>query len=297
MLTNKQDSDSWLEADKKERKKQRHTALRVFKRLKEIYRPDFYCSYRLVAAYVAEKKKASCSAAAKSGVFSCTSAVDRLRGDCLSSGCPGQASAANTAREGEEMEQWKESLAALVPHYDHDGCNATLIYTTGGQIEKDRRTVKWNLHRLARVFSIDLEASRRNQGVYLGYCQGVPLPFSPALVLVPLKTRKSIGRNDGCHAYVNCAAVQCCEEYTEGEARSLVVLTGGCRIPCFYNPGTVRKRLRDGKIVLERYRKEMFPRNAFSGKLPALLPSEYWPLLERLFLAVVKGISMEDKNA
>ena len=53
----KSNVDSWLEADKQERKKQRHTAKRVFDRLKEIYSDDFDCSYRLVAAYVAEKKK------------------------------------------------------------------------------------------------------------------------------------------------------------------------------------------------------------------------------------------------
>jgi len=52
----KQDIDNWLEKDKQERKKQRHTAKRVFERLRDEY-PDFDCSYRLVAAYVAEKKK------------------------------------------------------------------------------------------------------------------------------------------------------------------------------------------------------------------------------------------------
>jgi transposase len=53
----KPEIDSWLEADKQERKKQRHTALQVFKRLCKIYGPGFDCSYRLVAQYVAEKKK------------------------------------------------------------------------------------------------------------------------------------------------------------------------------------------------------------------------------------------------
>lgn len=37
----KPDIDSWLEADKLERNKQRHTALRVFNRLKKKYGPDF----------------------------------------------------------------------------------------------------------------------------------------------------------------------------------------------------------------------------------------------------------------
>ncbi len=48
--------DSWLIADKKAPRKQRHTAKRVYNRLeKEV--PGFDASYRLVASYVAEKKK------------------------------------------------------------------------------------------------------------------------------------------------------------------------------------------------------------------------------------------------
>jgi len=48
--------DGWLEEDKKRPRKQRHTAKRVYKRLvKEC--PGFDCSYRLVAAYVSQKKE------------------------------------------------------------------------------------------------------------------------------------------------------------------------------------------------------------------------------------------------
>ena len=48
--------DSWLIADKKAPRKQRHTAKRVFKRLnKEV--AGFDCSYRTVAAYYAQRKK------------------------------------------------------------------------------------------------------------------------------------------------------------------------------------------------------------------------------------------------
>ena len=48
--------DEWLEADLEGRVKQRHTARRVYKRLKN-ERPGFDCSYRTVAAYVKEKKQ------------------------------------------------------------------------------------------------------------------------------------------------------------------------------------------------------------------------------------------------
>ena len=48
--------DQWLEADKKCRKGQRHTAKHTFKRL-STEADGFNCSYRLVAEYVAAKKK------------------------------------------------------------------------------------------------------------------------------------------------------------------------------------------------------------------------------------------------
>ncbi len=48
--------DSWLIADKKAPRKQRHTAKRVYRRLKNEVE-GFDCSYRLVASYVSLKKK------------------------------------------------------------------------------------------------------------------------------------------------------------------------------------------------------------------------------------------------
>ena len=48
--------DKWLTEDRKAPRKQRHTARRVHRRLKD-EAEGYDCSYRLVAAYVAEKKK------------------------------------------------------------------------------------------------------------------------------------------------------------------------------------------------------------------------------------------------
>lgn len=48
--------DEWLEQDKSAPRKQRHTAKLVHKRLKK-EALDFHCSYRLVAEYVAHRKK------------------------------------------------------------------------------------------------------------------------------------------------------------------------------------------------------------------------------------------------
>lgn len=47
--------DQWLMDDKKAPRKQRHTAKRIFRRLRD-ETPEFNCSYRLVADYVSAKK-------------------------------------------------------------------------------------------------------------------------------------------------------------------------------------------------------------------------------------------------
>ena len=44
----KEDIDKWLTEDKKAKKKQRHTAKRVFDRLGDKYNKEFDCSYRTV---------------------------------------------------------------------------------------------------------------------------------------------------------------------------------------------------------------------------------------------------------
>jgi hypothetical protein len=46
-----------LQDDRRARRKQRHTAQRVYDRLVEIHGEEFTCSYRTVAGYVALRKK------------------------------------------------------------------------------------------------------------------------------------------------------------------------------------------------------------------------------------------------
>ena len=53
----KVDIHSWLTEDKKAKRKQRHTARRVYQRLVEKYQEGFTCSYRTVAGYVVRSKK------------------------------------------------------------------------------------------------------------------------------------------------------------------------------------------------------------------------------------------------
>ncbi len=185
------------------------------------------------------------------------------------------------------MEQWKDNLAALVPQYDQSGGNATLIYTMEGEVGGDRRTVKWNLRRLARLYCVDLEATRCRFGSYLECRQGVPLPISTVLVLVPLKVRRPVGKNDGCYGYFNPAAVEDVAAGRAGNAGSVIVLKGGYRVDCHYAPRTVSKRLKSGEFVLDRFRRETA--SCRSTADISVLHPEQWRFLESLFVALVRG--------
>jgi hypothetical protein len=191
------------------------------------------------------------------------------------------------------MDKWKENLAALVPFYDTDGGNATALYTLEGLRETDRRTIKWNLRRLAKLYCLDLEAARSRYGRYLECGQGTPIPFSPNLVLVPLKVRQVTGKNDGACGYFNPAAVEVAPGAEKDRGRSSLLLPGGYRILCSYAVKTVKKRLKAGEIVLDRYSRESYS-GATSGKPGAPLDNCF--LLERILVSAVREIARRDKG-
>ena len=154
-----------------------------------------------------------------------------------------------------KIEDYRDAIAALVPFYDEAGGNATRIFTTTGEVIEDRRTLRWIIRKLARIYAIDLEALRQNYGKHLYLSQGVPLPFSKRLVFVPLKFRRVIGENDGAGGYVNICAVEKVEDYSDGDAsyKSRIYLSGNQVIPCLFTRKTVERRLRSGDHAYERY--------------------------------------------
>ncbi len=53
----KETIDKWLMEDKTARRKQRHTAKRIYERLTELYKDEFDCCYKTISNYVIEKKR------------------------------------------------------------------------------------------------------------------------------------------------------------------------------------------------------------------------------------------------
>lgn len=181
------------------------------------------------------------------------------------------------------MEQVKDRLAAMVPHYDSQGGNITRIYTTGGEIITDRRTARWNLRRLARLYNADLQAIRDNYGKYLGCRQGVPMPFSAGLVLISLKTRLPVGKNDGGYGYINVSAVENIYAAPDCRGRCIIELAGGHKLTCLYACRTVQNKIRLAKIALDYYKQE----RELSGFSSPLLPV-WLKIMEGLIRTVIQ---------
>lgn len=186
------------------------------------------------------------------------------------------------------MKRWEKNLAALVPYYSPSGGNCTQIYYQSGQVEEDKRTVKWNLRRLARSYCIDPEASRKLYGAYIMRHNDVPLPLSDSLILVSLKVRKVIGRNDGSNGYFNLSAIGEIKANNGGRKGTTVVLPGNISIISYFSKRTVEKRLKEGELIRERFISKTLTKPGLLEVSKDVPLREYLSLIEKA-LSVLTG--------
>ena len=154
------------------------------------------------------------------------------------------------------FEEISDQISALIPFYDENGGNASKIYTKDGEVVSDKRTMRWVIKKIAKSYAVDLEALRQKYAKNLSVKQGVPLPFSPQLILVPLKLRSVMVDSDGAGGYVNLLSVQGVEDYSDeknNNFKSLIYLEGEQTVPCIFSRKTVDSRLEMGKLTRERY--------------------------------------------
>jgi hypothetical protein len=149
----------------------------------------------------------------------------------------------------------EEGLAALVPAYD--GGNVTHILKADGARVTDPRTCKTVLRNIARLYGVDLAATRRKYREVVNKRQQVPIPFTTSLVLIPIKMRKSpLGENDGTLGYVNFRQVESIEENKRG---CEIVLKSGHRVKPLVSYATVLEYMKNARIVEKTYMEQHLP--------------------------------------
>lgn len=96
-------------------------------------------------------------------------------------------------------------LDAILPYTGEDGGNySRLILDRKNEKELViRNRTKTVLNKLAKYYAIDLYELKRKVGALIGRKNLCPLPFHPGLILMPIKTRIPIIKDEGSIGYIN----------------------------------------------------------------------------------------------
>jgi hypothetical protein len=157
----------------------------------------------------------------------------------------------------QNLEQIIYQITAIEPCYGASGGNATRIYTTSGTVHTDQRRLLTILKKIAAYYSYTLPALRKTYTELLSGSQGLPLPLTHSLVLVPLKMRAPRFEQDGATGYVNLYAVKAVTPLATADSsphRCHLVLKGGINLPVCYTEQGVTKRFKIAKQAANFYR-------------------------------------------
>lgn len=137
--------------------------------------------------------------------------------------------------------------AAYIPYYE-DGNSVMAVKKDGHTVMLDKG-IKSVIRTLLKDSSMDINAFRQNFSGSVGSQKLIPIPLSLDTVLIPLKVRKTIARNDGSYAYVDMSSIK---EIT-GDSTSVITLSCGFAINCIENVRAVKRRVKVGNMVKMEY--------------------------------------------
>ena len=141
----------------------------------------------------------------------------------------------------------KKVLAALVPRYHSVYGNATEVMYLGRESVLVPRTVKTVLKNTAKEYAIDLRALKEKYCKLLGCVKAVPVPLDRETVLIPLKMRRVISKNDSARGYINCFAIKDVKEEAPGTC--LVILRDDSTVECLHSLKSMKQHMSNCHFV------------------------------------------------
>lgn len=150
-----------------------------------------------------------------------------------------------------------QDVVAIEPSYGSAGGNTTRIYTRQGITHHDNRRLHAVLRSMVAYYDADLDNLRKNYRAYLNCRQGIPLPLSPRLVLVPIKMRSVVSENDGATGYINLIDYQKVTtvepSHAAGPAKCHIHLKGNHTLSSLFSKQNIEKRLAHGRQAHDRH--------------------------------------------
>ncbi len=179
---------------------------------------------------------------------------------------------------------WPE-LLCLVPVYARDGTNGTEIRLENQEPVFSPLRTKTLVRRLARHFTLDLQAAYRKYAEVSGRRYALPLPLRPDFVLVPVRARRARVKDDGTRAYVVKGKIA---EIIPGGKSGLtrLIFVDGTHLDVPQRPASLRNLLAQARLI-EREAASLFTGRPSLHRLFTGRPGEN-PLLRRAFERVAE---------
>lgn len=137
-------------------------------------------------------------------------------------------------------------IVALIPFYDHYGQNSTCILFQDGSKEYATCSIKNYITTMYYKLHLDPRAVRFWTSQIIGAKINTPLVIDDQLILLPVKLRKGIGKQDGCFGYINNRVIS--------EARDNEILfTNGHVLPTLSSKSYIHKKQTDAKLLSYAY--------------------------------------------
>lgn len=146
-----------------------------------------------------------------------------------------------------------ENIAALVPCYHKEYGNATEVVFLEEEPIVIPRTITTVLKRLARDCTVDLQAARKKYGEVLGCSRAVPVVLDRQTILLPVKVRKTVSRNDASRGYINFFTIRDVDENSDG---TRLTLKNGRSILCFHSIKNINQHMRNCYFIHQKMIKD-----------------------------------------
>ncbi len=146
------------------------------------------------------------------------------------------------------LEIWPE-LLCLLPVYAADGTNGTQVWLEKRQPLFFPCKPKTIVRRLAKAFTIDLEAARSFYSEFSGRHYGVPIPLRPGLVLVPIRARHPRVKDDGALAYIVKAKIS---KITPAKEGTRITFTDGSCLEVPQRWASLRHVITDAELIARK---------------------------------------------
>lgn len=133
-------------------------------------------------------------------------------------------------------------FAALIPFYDDYGQNSTCILYKDGSKEYFGCPVKSYIQKLLYELHLDPKAVSFWTTKTIGTKLNSPITIDDSLILIPVKFRKSVGKQDGCFGYV-------CNDCIKEPHDFSITLTNDEVLPTLSPQSYIQKKQKDAALL------------------------------------------------